>query len=86
MRVDEVMSEDPAFVDWKAGAREATKELHRHCVHHLPVLRDGVFVGMVSDHELRGRALETDLPVAQVMKVAVATSIAAPILPMWSTR
>jgi CBS domain-containing protein len=56
MRVDEVMSEDPVWVDFQATIGEAIVRLTESRVHHLPVLRDGVVIGIISDRDLCGAA------------------------------
>lgn len=53
MRADEIMSEDPVWVDVLATTGEAMRKLVESRVHHLPVLRNGVLVGMLSDRDLR---------------------------------
>jgi acetoin utilization protein AcuB len=54
MRVDEVMSEDPVWVDERANLGEAARKMIEAGVHHLPVLRAGVLVGILSDRDVRG--------------------------------
>ena len=54
MRVDEVMSEDPVWVDEQANLGEAARKMVEAGVHHLPVLRAGVLVGILSDRDVRG--------------------------------
>lgn len=53
MLVANVMSEDPFWVDEEATVGEAARKLDEAAVRHLPVLRDGVVVGIVSDRDLR---------------------------------
>lgn len=74
MRVDEVMSEDPVFVESTANAGEAIEKLLDHHVHHLPVLRDGVLIGIVSERDLRSVGFNVDSPVTDVMSAPVVTS------------
>jgi acetoin utilization protein AcuB len=56
MRVDELMTEDPAWVDVEATTGEAIRHLVEKRVHHLPILENGVLVGIVSDRDLRSAA------------------------------
>lgn len=53
MRAAEVMTEDPFWVEPEATAGEAVRKLQEARVRHLPVLEDGVVVGMLSDRDLR---------------------------------
>ncbi len=71
MRVDEVMSEDPAYVDDWATAGEAIRKLVERHVHHLPVLHDGILVGILSDRDLRNVGPRVDEPVTAVMSTPV---------------
>ncbi len=85
MRVDEVMSEDPVWVDLEATVGESIRRLLETHVHHLPVLKAGVVVGIVSDRDLRavastlpalredpgGWAARSDEPIANVMSANV---------------
>ncbi len=49
----DVMAEDPRWVEENATVGEAVRILDDVAVRHLPVLRDGVVVGIVSDRDLR---------------------------------
>ncbi len=53
MLVQTVMTEDPIWLDFRATSGEASRKLTETHVHHLPVLREGVVIGMVSDRDLR---------------------------------
>jgi len=53
MRVSDVMLEDPIWVDVYTTLGEVTRRLEESSIRHLPVLRDGVVVGMVSDRDVR---------------------------------
>lgn len=53
MRVQAVMTEDPIWLDFRATTGEAARKLTEKRVHHLPVLREGVVIGMVSDGDIR---------------------------------
>jgi len=50
--VGEVMTPNPAAVDESATADEAMEVMHQHNCRHLPVLRDGRVVKMVSMRDL----------------------------------
>jgi acetoin utilization protein AcuB len=71
MRVQAVMTEDPIWVDFRATTAEAARKLSEKHVHHLPVLREGVVIGVVSDRDLRSVPVHgldsSDLPVTSVM-------------------
>ncbi len=86
MIASDVMAEDPRWVDEVASIGEAARILDEAGVRHLPVLRDGVVVGIVSDRDLRSalpiRALKEDpmasmawldTPVFDVMSQPVTT-------------
>lgn len=76
MRVDEVMSEDPVFVESTANAGEAIGKLLDRHVHHLPVLERGVLIGIVSERDLRSVGFDVDTPVTGVMTTPVVSSTA----------
>ncbi len=80
MRVKTVMTEDPIWVDFRATIGETARKLVESRVHHIPVLRDGVVVGIVSDRDLQRPLLATgpaawtgylDEPVTSVMSSKV---------------
>jgi signal-transduction protein with cAMP-binding, CBS, and nucleotidyltransferase domain len=50
--VREVMTSNPAAVDESATADEAMEIMHQHQCRHLPVLRQGRVVGLVSMRDL----------------------------------
>lgn len=56
MLVEDVMTEDPVCLHFRATIGEAIRKLLESHVRHLPVLKDGVLVGMVSDRDLRSGA------------------------------
>jgi acetoin utilization protein AcuB len=56
MRVETVMTEDPVWVDVTSSIGEVIEKLLEADVRHLPVLDDGVLVGIVSDRDLRSIA------------------------------
>ncbi|WP_121252137.1 DUF294 nucleotidyltransferase-like domain-containing protein [Nocardioides ferulae] len=73
--VAEVMTPDPITADPDALALEAMLELVRRNIHHLPLLRQGRVVGMVTATDLL--RLEQANPVHLVGDVAKATDAAA---------
>jgi acetoin utilization protein AcuB len=54
MLVSDVMTEDPTWVEETTTLGEAVIALLKTHARHLPVLRDGVVVGVLSDRDLRG--------------------------------
>lgn len=58
MLASDLMTEDPVWVDISANAGEAIHRMFSAGVRHLPVLKEGVVVGMLSDRDLEnGSAL-----------------------------
>jgi len=53
MLAAEVMTEDPLWVEPQTTTGEAVRMLVESGVRHLPVLENGVVVGMLSDRDLR---------------------------------
>lgn len=53
MRIQDVMTEDPIWVDVEATTGEAITRMFDSGVHHLPVLERDVVVGIVSERDLR---------------------------------
>ena len=60
MRVREVMTVDPAAVSPDLSAREAARILVERDVGPLPVVRDDILVGIVTDRDLVVRILAED--------------------------
>lgn len=58
MVVEEIMSEQPHAIEATESVREAMHRLMAQDIRHLPVLDDGVLVGMLSDRDLRSIASE----------------------------
>jgi len=56
MVVEEIMSPKPIAVEANQSIREALRRLITDDIRHLPVVDDGVLVGMVSDRDVRGLA------------------------------
>ncbi len=54
MRVAELMTEDPIIIAPGATIAEALDRMYSHDVRHLPVVKHGRLVGMLSDRDLRG--------------------------------
>jgi acetoin utilization protein AcuB len=53
MLAADVMTEDPLWVDARTTTGEAVRKLLESRVRHLPVLDNGVVIGMLSDRDLR---------------------------------
>lgn len=60
LTVGDVMTRGPWVVDDDAPLRQARSLMVEHEVHHLPVVRRGTLVGVLSDRDLK-RALDPDL-------------------------
>jgi len=56
--VDQVMSRDLATVDELAELEEAMELMHRYNCRHLPILREGQVVGLLSMRDLMNVELE----------------------------
>jgi acetoin utilization protein AcuB len=56
MVVQEIMSVNPFTVDASQTVREAVQQLLTQDIRHLPVLDDGLLVGMLSDRDVRSLA------------------------------
>src|SRR5205085_11194941 len=61
----------------QASAAEALTAMRRGRFRHLPVLRDGVLVGIVSDRDLQAAPDQTTL--AELMHAPIAVSPGTPI-------
>lgn len=59
MRVADWMSADPVTVEPATPLHEARRLLSHYGIRHLPVMRGGVLVGVISDRDLRNA---DDLP------------------------
>lgn len=60
LTIGDVMTQGPWVVDDDAPLRQARSLMVEHEVHHLPVVRRGTLVGVLSDRDLK-RALDPDL-------------------------
>lgn len=58
MVVEEIMSEQPYAIEANESVREAMHRLMSQDIRHLPVLDDGILVGMLSDRDIRSIASE----------------------------
>jgi len=54
MRVAELMTADPISIAPSATVADALDRMYSHDVRHLPVVRHGRLVGMLSDRDMRG--------------------------------
>jgi CBS domain-containing protein len=57
----DIMSEDVVSVTEEVGVDEVIKEMLKHDYHHIPVVRDGVPVGIVTRHDILKMALDKEL-------------------------
>ena len=83
MVVSEIMTPAPYTIEVTQTAREAMLQLAMADIRHLPVLDEGMLVGMISDRDLRGLAAQVlteaelqdmlDVPVSEVMSSDVLT-------------
>ena len=60
LTVGDVMTRGPWVIDDDAPLRQARSVMVDHEIHHLPVVRRGVLVGVLSDRDVK-RALDPDL-------------------------
>jgi acetoin utilization protein AcuB len=60
LTVGDVMTRGPWIIDDDAPLRQARSLMVDHEIHHLPVVRRGALVGMLSDRDVK-RALDPDL-------------------------
>ena len=60
LTVGDVMTRGPWVVDDDAPLRQARSLMVDHEIHHLPVVRRGALVGVLSDRDVK-RALDPDL-------------------------
>jgi CBS domain-containing protein len=56
-----IMSERVVSVTEEDGVDEVIKKMLKHDYHHIPVLRDGVPVGIVTRHDILKMTLDKDL-------------------------
>lgn len=50
MRIKDVMTPCPHFIDSKASLTDAVKKMQLHAIRHLPVVDNGALVGVLSEH------------------------------------
>lgn len=67
MIVKDNMTPHPITVAEDADIQETFTLLQRHGIHQVPVLRDAMVVGIVTDRDLRIGLLRTDLGVSDIM-------------------
>jgi CBS domain-containing protein len=51
-RADEIMTENPAAVSEETLVEEVIKLMLRRDINHVPVIRDGIPIGIISRHDL----------------------------------
>ncbi len=66
MTAEEIMTENPVTVSEKASLAEALEILSEMEIRHLPVVRKGEVVGMLSDRDIRALGLSTTTDVARM--------------------
>ena len=66
MTADEIMTENPVTVSENASLAEALEILSEMEIRHLPVVRKGEVVGMLSDRDLRALGLSTTADVQRM--------------------
>ena len=64
--VDEFTTPDPVTANESMAIDELQRLMAEHGIRHLPVVRDGKVVGMISDRDLR---LVSSLPVTEKLQV-----------------
>jgi len=52
MTVQEIMTSNPVTIDEEDSLEDILQKMLRHKIHRLPVVRDGVPVGIVTRHDL----------------------------------
>lgn len=57
MRAEDIMTSDPVYADETASVAEALAMLAEREIRHLPIVRDGELVAIVSDRDFRGLGL-----------------------------
>lgn len=72
MVVQEIMSENPIAIEANQTVREAMNRLLSEDIRHLPVLDNGLLVGMLSDRDVRSIASAT-------LSGEVSDQLAAPV-------
>ena len=73
MKVADVMSYEPIVVDASASTQAAAEKMRAHVVGALPVVEDGVLVGMVTDRDLALRVVGAGASAAETSVHAVMT-------------
>jgi CBS domain-containing protein len=68
-RVEDVMTREVITVDVGATIAEALDLLQRQEIRHLPVIRDGEVVGMLSDRDLRALGIGMAVDDAQLERL-----------------
>ncbi len=80
MRVNELMTKNPATLEVDATVRDAVRILAELDVRHLPIMEDKALVGIVSDRDLREmlgiesgetRRAKLDTAVSEIMSADV---------------
>lgn len=61
MKAKDVMTAGPECVEYDQSVREAAEKMYELDVRHLPVLKQGEVVGMISDRDLHGQWFQSGL-------------------------
>lgn len=75
MRVDRWMTRDVKTVTEDTPAAEAYRIFHEYEIRHLPVLRAGKLVGIVSDHDIGREVLKGPRGLEQTVRALMSTIV-----------
>jgi CBS domain-containing membrane protein len=76
MKITELMTKDPSWLDPEASIEEAWKLMHAQGVRHVPICKHDKLVGLITQKDLLVNAQNTALlswPVAEIMVMDVLT-------------
>jgi len=76
MKITELMTKDPSWLDPEASIEEAWKMMHEQGVRHVPICKHDKLVGLITQKDLLVNAQNTALlswPVAEIMVMDVLT-------------
>lgn len=77
LRAEDIMTRNPLSVDAMSTVQDAYYQLFEHDVRHVPVVKNGELVGIVSDRDVRSYMLPDDDQVLypEEMKERMAASV-----------
>ncbi|MFM1848714.1 MAG: hypothetical protein RL417_2188 [Pseudomonadota bacterium] len=61
MVVHQIMTREPEYIETKQTLRDAVNKFRELKIRHLPVVREGDLIGMVSDRDIAGFARGLDI-------------------------